>query len=81
MSTPFDFNTYRNASTISLEGKTYLAACYFAGTEAQIREVGRIAFSTGCAIWHATWIVTGKKHPCQCADCVRARKPLQGCGR
>ena len=54
---------YRTASRTTLEGWIYLAACHCQGTEAWIREVGRIAYTSGCCIWHAAWVASGRKGP------------------
>ena len=67
-------NQYRSASRVTLDGMIYFAACHCQGSEEWIREVGRVAYTTGCCLWHAAWIASGKKGQCECADCVRARK-------
>ena len=78
---PFHYTTpthwadkYRGASRTTLEGWVYLAACHCTGPEEWIREVGRIAYTTQCCIWHAAWVASGRKGTCGCADCARARK-------
>lgn len=75
MCNQFDFNTYRTAPRDSLEGWIYLAACHCKGPDEWIREVGRIAYTSNCCIWHAAWVVSGKRGQCECANCVRERTP------
>ncbi len=65
---------YRYAPRTSVEGWIYLAACTIRGGETFIREVGRIAYTSGCCTWHAAWVASGKTGTCHCADCARARK-------
>ncbi len=64
---------YKTASRTTLEGWIYLAACTCRGPEEHVREVGRIAYTQMCGIWHAAWIASGKKSKCMCAPCVKAR--------
>jgi len=65
---------YRQAPRTSVEGWIYLAACTIRGDETFIREVGRIAYTSGCCTWHAAWVANGKTGTCHCADCARARR-------
>jgi hypothetical protein len=45
-----------------------LARCSIAGgTKEQIQKIAQIAHDTGCGIWHAFSVVSGK--PCMCARC------------
>ncbi len=69
---------YRHASRTTLEGWIFLSACNRVGDESEefLREVGRIAYTSGCCIWHARWVAGGRQNLCFCADCERERKAV-----
>ena len=64
---------YKTADKTTLEGWIYLAASSCRGSEEEIREIGRIAYTQGCGIWHAAWVARGKRGLCYCAPCAKAR--------
>lgn len=65
---------YKNSPHGSLGYWIWLVACYAAGDEARVREAARVAHETGCGVWHAVSVISGRVETCSCSPCIKARR-------